>query len=137
MWHSLADLPLLAGFLAVTHSTHLFPYLLHPRPVLAKVIWTGHYDPQLPLILAADAFSGAVITRLVRKTCCICLTFSFYCRMPLCQGGNRSTSISFWDQKVSPIFVWLKIYLLTDHKALTTILGPKTGIPTLAASRLQ
>ena len=27
--------------------------------------------------------------------------------------------------------------LLTDHKPLTTILGPKTGIPTLAAARLQ
>ena len=27
--------------------------------------------------------------------------------------------------------------LLTDHKPLTTILGPKTGIPSLAAARIQ
>ena len=27
--------------------------------------------------------------------------------------------------------------MLTDHKPLTTILGPKTGVPPLAAARLQ
>ena len=27
--------------------------------------------------------------------------------------------------------------LLTDHKLLVTLLGPKTGIPPLAAARLQ
>jgi len=30
-----------------------------------------------------------------------------------------------------------KFTLCTDHKPLTTILGPKKGIPTLAAARLQ
>ena len=29
------------------------------------------------------------------------------------------------------------VTLLTDHKPLVTILGPKSGIPTLAAARLQ
>ena len=27
--------------------------------------------------------------------------------------------------------------LLTDHKPLTTLFGPKRGVPTLAAARLQ
>ena len=27
--------------------------------------------------------------------------------------------------------------LVTDHKPLTTLLGPKTSVPTLAASRMQ
>ena len=30
-----------------------------------------------------------------------------------------------------------KFTLVTDHKPLTTILGPKKGIPVVAASRLQ
>ena len=30
-----------------------------------------------------------------------------------------------------------KFTLITDHKPLTAILGPKKGIPTLAAARLQ
>ena len=30
-----------------------------------------------------------------------------------------------------------KFILITDHKPLTTILGPKKGIPSLAAARLQ
>ena len=30
-----------------------------------------------------------------------------------------------------------KFLLVTDHKPLTTVLGPKSGIPTLAATRLQ
>ena len=30
-----------------------------------------------------------------------------------------------------------KFLLVTDHKSLTTLLGPKSGIPTLAAARLQ
>ena len=31
----------------------------------------------------------------------------------------------------------VSLLLLTDHKPLTTILGPKKGIPVVAASRLQ
>ena len=34
------------------------------------------------------------------------------------------------------IYGW-KFQLVTDHKPLTTILGPKTGLPVLAAARLQ
>ena len=30
-----------------------------------------------------------------------------------------------------------KFLLVTDHKPLTTLLGPKSGIPTVAATRLQ
>ena len=30
-----------------------------------------------------------------------------------------------------------KFVLVTDHKPLTTLLGPKKSIPTLAAARLQ
>ena len=30
-----------------------------------------------------------------------------------------------------------RFLLVTDHKALTTVLGPKTGVPALAAARMQ
>ncbi len=31
----------------------------------------------------------------------------------------------------------MKFTLITDHKSLTTILGPKKGVPAVAAARLQ
>ena len=43
---------------------------------------------------------------------------------------DRGTVLDLWNSQVPPVFVW-------DHKPLTTILGPKTGIPLLAAARLQ
>ena len=43
----------------------------------------------------------------------------------------------FEREAFSLIFVWPNIYLVTDHKPLLSILGPKPGVPTMAAARMQ
>ena len=46
-------------------------------------------------------------------------------------------SIIFGVKKFHKYIYGRKFNLLTDHKALTTIFGPRKGVPTLAALRLQ
>ena len=43
----------------------------------------------------------------------------------------------FGIQKFHKYIYGRQFTLVTDHKPLTTILGPKTGVPALAAARLQ
>ena len=46
-------------------------------------------------------------------------------------------SIIFGVKKFHKYIYGKKIVILTDHQPLSTLLGTKTGIPTLAAARLQ
>ena len=52
------------------------------------------------------------------------------------EGG---TVADLWSEEVPPVLVChgRRFILVTDHKPLVTILGPKKGIPSLAAARLQ
>ena len=100
-----------------------------------------HYTPKLPLRLATDASAygvGAVLSH-------------------VCEDGSErpiafaSRSLSLSEQNYAQIekevlFGVRKFYqylygqhftLITDHKPLTTIFGPKTGIPPMAAARMQ
>ncbi|PIK49152.1 hypothetical protein BSL78_13986 [Apostichopus japonicus] len=58
-------------------------------------------------------------------------------RAKLFTAGKRSSRNSFWCPAFPPILCGKRFILETDHKPLTYILGPKRGIPVLAASRLQ
>ena len=53
------------------------------------------------------------------------------------QLEKEALSLIFGLKKFHQYLYGRKFQLLTDHKPLTTILGPKSGIPSLAASRLQ
>ena len=56
---------------------------------------------------------------------------------PICPSGKRCLSNCVWDKKIPPIYIYGRRFtLVTDHKPLLTILGPKTGIPSLAAARM-
>ncbi len=50
---------------------------------------------------------------------------------------NYALSLVFGIKRFHQYLYWREFQLLTDHKPLTTILGPKTGIASLAAARLQ
>ena len=53
------------------------------------------------------------------------------------QIEKEALSIVFGVNKFHQYLYGWKLLLVTDHKPLTTLLGPKSGIPTLAAARLQ
>ena len=53
------------------------------------------------------------------------------------QLEKEALSLVFGVKKFHQYLYGRKFTLITDHKPLTTILGPKTGIPSLAAARLQ
>ena len=111
---------------------------LSQAPVLA------HYDPAVPLRLAGDASAnglGAVLSHIYpdgteRPIAYASRTLTSSERN-YAQLEREALSLVFGIKKFHQYLYGREFQLLTDHKPLTTILGPKTGIPSLAAARLQ
>ena len=107
-------------------------------PVLA------HYDPALPLKLAGDASSygiGAVVSHVMpdgseRPVAFASRTLSSS-EANYSQLEKEALSLIFGLHRFHQYVYGRQFTLLTDHKPLVTLLGPKTGIPPLAAARLQ
>lgn len=107
-------------------------------PILA------HFDPTLPIRLAGDASStgvGAVISHLYpdgteRPIAYASRTLTTSERN-YSQLEREALSLVFGIKRFHQFLYGREFELLTDHKPLTTILGPKTGVPPLAAARLQ
>lgn len=53
------------------------------------------------------------------------------------QGEKEALSLIFGIRKFHQYLYGRTFTLVTDHKLLTTILGPKKGIPALAAAQMQ
>ena len=112
--------------------------LLVTAPVLA------HYDPALPMKMAGDASAygiGAVISHVFpdgseRPIAFASRTLSASERN-YAQVEREALSLVYGTQKFHQYLYGRRFTLVTDHKPLTTILGPKKGIPPLAAARLQ
>eukprot|EP00731_Ephydatia_muelleri_P026680 Em0018g780a len=101
----------------------------------------AHYNPKLSLILATDASSygvGAVLTQVSeegteRPITYVSRTLSDAERN-YAQIEKEALAIIFGVKRFHVYLYGRKFLLLTDHKPLTTIFGPKTVV---AASRLQ
>ena len=102
-----------------------------------------HYDPKLPIKVAADASAygvGAVLSHVVDGTerpiafASRTLTSS---ERNYAQVEKEALALIFAVKKFHIYLYGHEFTLITDHKPLTTILGPKKGIPPLAAARLQ
>ena len=103
-----------------------------------------HYDPTLPLKLAADAPQhglGAVISYvlpygverpIVFAPCSLSKSEQNYFQI-----DKEALALVFGVQKFPTYPCGCKFTLVTDHKPLTSILGPKKGVPSVAATRLQ
>ena len=103
-----------------------------------------HYQPERTVTLAVDASPygvGAVISHemddgLDRPIAFASKSLSASERN-YSQLEKEALAIIFGIKKFHQYLYGRKFVLLTDHKPLTVILGPKKGIPVLAASRLQ
>ena len=103
-----------------------------------------HYDPALPLILAADASAysvGAVVFHRMpngseQPIAYASRTLS-QSERNYAQIEKEALSLVFGIKRFHQYLYGRHFVLMTDHKPLTTILGPKQGIPPLAAARMQ
>ena len=103
-----------------------------------------HYDPTLPLSLAADASAygvGAVIFQRYADGGGCPIAYASWTPTPTeqkyAQVEKEALAVVFRVKHFHQYLYGHQFTLITDHKPLTTILGPYHAIPTLAAARLQ
>lgn len=103
-----------------------------------------HYDPSLPMFLAADASSygiGAVIAHKypdgTEKPISFASRTLSSTEQKYSQLEKEALAIIFGVKKFHKFIFGREFVLVTDHKPLTTILHPHKGIPPLAAARIQ
>ena len=103
-----------------------------------------HYDPTLPLCLAGDASAygvGAVLSHQFPDESERPIAYASRTLNPSernnAQVEKEALSLIFGLRKFHQYIYGRTFTLVTDHKPLTTILGPKQTIPSLVAARLQ
>ena len=118
-------------------------FLLAKEKLTSSKVLT-HYNPVLPIRMAADASAygiGAVIAHILpdgseRPVAFASRTLTKN-EKNYAQVEKEALSLIFGVKHFHSYLYGRKFTLVTDHKPLTAILGPKRGIPSLAAARLQ
>ena len=103
-----------------------------------------HYDINLPIRMAGNASQygvGAVISHtmpdgserpIVFASCALSPSEKWYT-----QVEKEALSLVFGIKRFYQFLYGRHFMLVTDHKPLTAILGPKNGVPSLAVARMQ
>ncbi|KAJ8706686.1 hypothetical protein PYW07_012764 [Mythimna separata] len=126
------------------------------KSILTSVDVLAHYDPDKPLFLTCDASArglGGVLTQLCEGECAGAGVGAgtgprerpvIYVSRALTnaeknysQIEREALAIIFSLEKLHQYLYGRRFTLRTDHKPLVTIFGPKQGVPSMAASRLQ
>jgi hypothetical protein len=114
------------------------------KQILISPIALAHYDPSLPLVLAADASNsgvGAVIYHRypdgTEKAIAHTSKTLTSTEQKYAQIEKEALALIYGTQKFDQFIRGRKFTLLTDHKPLIAIFGPNKGIPIMSANRLQ
>jgi hypothetical protein len=110
----------------------------------SEVLGVAHYDPSFDVELAVDASSyglGCVISHKYENGDERPIAYSSRtltsAERNYSQIEREALSLIFGVIRFDQYLYGRKFTLVTDNKPLSLILGPKTGIPMLAASRMQ
>ena len=117
---------------------------LQTKQLLTSASVLTHYDVNLPIRLECDASSvglGAVISHempdgMQRPIAYASRTLS-RSEKNYAQIEKEALALVFGVKKFLDFFYARPFTLVTDHKPLLAILGPKKGVPTLATARMQ
>lgn len=103
----------------------------------------AHYSPELPLVLTTDASGagvGAVISHLTEegeRPIAYASRVLNSAEKGYAQIEREALAIIYGVRKFHQYLYGRKFILRTDHKPLVSIFGNKSGIPIMAASRMQ
>ncbi|XP_055903103.1 uncharacterized protein K02A2.6-like [Eupeodes corollae] len=114
------------------------------KNILSSDLGLAHYDPQLPIIVAADASNMGI-------GACISHRFEDGTIKPVYHASRTLTSteqnysqvekeglaLTFAVKKFHRMLLGRHFTLQTDHKPLLSIFGSKKGVPVYTANRLQ
>uniref|UniRef100_A0A673ZPX2 ribonuclease H n=1 Tax=Salmo trutta TaxID=8032 RepID=A0A673ZPX2_SALTR len=114
------------------------------KTALAQSEALTHFNPNLPIQLACDASPygvGTVVSHIMpsgeeRPIAFASRTLS-KAESNYAQLEREALAIVFGVKKFNQFLFGRRFTLLTDHRPLTSIFGPHTSIPSLAASRMQ